>query len=102
MYVARVNPLKSEKWTPPLNEETMKIRRQAGAETETESSVNGGNASDATYASHPDEPAKDNGVLHRECVKQIKEFEVTTTRDSEERRTIVLYCISYRYLIGTE
>lgn len=68
MYVAHVNPLKSEKWTLPSNGETMKIHRQAGAETEADSSVDGGNVSDATQASNSVEAAKDKGVLHKENV----------------------------------
>ncbi|KAF7556009.1 hypothetical protein G7Z17_g1751 [Cylindrodendrum hubeiense] len=57
MYVAHVNPLKSEKWTPPSAEEMAKIRRRAGAE------VDSSDQADATQ-----QVPKNTGVSHRENV----------------------------------
>ncbi|EEU38114.1 uncharacterized protein NECHADRAFT_71510 [Fusarium vanettenii 77-13-4] len=74
MYLERVNPMKSAKWTPPPPEEMSRIRKQAGTDLETAAVVseddtlhrNSGFTNDGGHASRAANKEEAPGTSHKE------------------------------------
>lgn len=74
MYLERVNPMKSAKWTPPPPEEMSRIRKQAGTDLEHAAAVseddtlhrNSGFTNDGGHASRAANKEEAPGTSHKE------------------------------------